>query len=88
MRLGLRYFARLRESFERDTESLDVPEGWTVGHLLAHLRARGGAWARELDAELGASRAFRVAVNQDIATPEQALADGDEVAIFPPVTGG
>lgn len=84
MRLGLRYFARLRESFERDTESLDAPEGWTVDHLLAHLRARGGVWARELDT----SRAFRVAVNQDIAAPELALADGDEVAIFPPVTGG
>ncbi len=48
------------------------------------LRARGGVWAEQLDA----ARSFRVAVNQTVAHAGQTLADGDEVAIFPPVTGG
>ena len=50
----------------------------------AHLRARGGVWAEEL----GAGRAFRVAVNQSIVALDTALPDNAEVAIFPPVTGG
>jgi len=41
-------------------------------------------WAEELDG----SRAFRVAVNQDIVTLDAVLPDQAEVAIFPPVTGG
>jgi molybdopterin synthase sulfur carrier subunit len=46
--------------------------------------ARGGAWAVELAPE----RAVRMAVNHAIAGPETVIADGDEVALFPPVTGG
>ncbi|HEY5366607.1 MAG TPA: MoaD/ThiS family protein, partial [Casimicrobiaceae bacterium] len=43
-----------------------------------------GAWARELDA----GRAVRVAVNQVMADPSTVVHAGDEVALFPPVTGG
>jgi molybdopterin synthase sulfur carrier subunit len=56
----------------------------TVATLLAHLRARGGAFAHEL----AAGRAFRVAVNHAMASDATPLCDGDEVALFPPVTGG
>jgi molybdopterin synthase sulfur carrier subunit len=83
MRLKLLYFARLREEFGTGAEDLEMPAG-TVADLLHRLRARGEAWAREL----ADGRAFRIAVNQDIAAPETGLADRDEVAIFPPVTGG
>jgi molybdopterin synthase sulfur carrier subunit len=51
---------------------------------LQWLRARGGAWEREL----AAGRPVRAAVNQDMATPATPVRDGDEVAFFPPVTGG
>lgn len=84
MRIRLLYFARLREALGLDRESLDLEDAACLADLLAVLRARGGAWAEEL----GEGRNFRLAVNQDIAVAETPLGDGDEVAIFPPVTGG
>lgn len=56
----------------------------TLEGVRATLAARGGAWAHEL----AAGRAFRAAVNQDIAGADTHVKDGDEVAFFPPVTGG
>ena len=49
-----------------------------------HLRDRGGAWANVF----APNRAVRAAVNQDMAQPAAPLKAGDEVAFFPPVTGG
>jgi molybdopterin converting factor subunit 1 len=83
MKLRVLYFARLRERFGVAEETLDFA-GATAADLIAQLQARGGAWAEEL----GAGRAFRVAVNQDVVTLDAALPDNAEVAIFPPVTGG
>lgn len=84
MNIRLLYFARLREVFGLGQENLELPSPATLADLLAALRGRGGVWAQEL----APGRAFRVAVNQDIAGPEASLNEGDEVAIFPPVTGG
>lgn len=78
------YFGRLREAFGCGSETLAPPQDATVAGLLAELRARGGIWAREL----AEHRAFRVAVDQTVATQDAPLANGSEVAIFPPVTGG
>lgn len=79
------YFARLREAFGADQEKLPLStELKNVASLLATLRARGGAW----DRELAPQRNFRVAVNQEMADGETPIAAGDEVALFPPVTGG
>jgi len=83
MTLNLIYFARLKDTFGRGGETLDSGAA-SVAELLAELAARGGVWADEL----GAGRVFRVAVNQTMAGPDTVLAAGDEVAIFPPVTGG
>jgi molybdopterin synthase sulfur carrier subunit len=79
------YFARLREVFERAAEEVDLPAGIAnVEALTMWLRERGGAWA----AELAPGRAFRVAVNQEMAHANSPISEGAEIAIFPPVTGG
>jgi len=81
----LLYLARLREILGVAAEDIELPrEVATVAALLAWLRARGGAWA----AELAPGRAVRVAVNHDVARGETPVRAGDEVALFPPVTGG
>lgn len=83
--LTLMYFARLREALGVSSEQIDLPPGvQDVAGLTAWLRKRGGAW----EAELAAGRAYRVAVNQDMAEGATPLKNGDEIAIFPPVTGG
>jgi molybdopterin synthase sulfur carrier subunit len=79
------FFARLREALGSSGETVSVPIGTpTVAAVRDQLRSRGGSW----DTELAPSRAVRVAVNQDMATPQTTLKPGDEVAFFPPVTGG
>ncbi len=83
--ITLLYFARLREAFGMASEQLTLPAGAaTLEGVRAMLAARGGVWAHEL----AAGRAFRAAVNQAIARADTAVTDGDEVAFFPPVTGG
>lgn len=84
MSVRILYFAALREQLGQASEQLDLPAGVaTVADLRAHLVARGGDWSA-----LAKTGALRVAVNQAMAKPETAVADGDEVAFFPPVTGG
>lgn len=79
------YFARLRECFGVPSEQLALPAGVRdVAALIDLLRARSGEW----EAELAPGKAFRVAVNQVMASPTTLLAEDDEIAIFPPVTGG
>ncbi|WP_373509185.1 molybdopterin converting factor subunit 1 [Thiocapsa sp.] len=79
------YFARLRESLGLAREQLDFSETLgSIADLLAHLRSRGEPWATTL----GEGESVLAAVNQEIARPDTPLKDGDEVAIFPPVTGG
>jgi molybdopterin synthase sulfur carrier subunit len=81
----LRYFARLREAFSSEGERVALPAGVVnVAGLVAWLRQRGEPW----DRELAAGRPVRVAVNQDMADPATPIRVGDEVAFFPPVTGG
>jgi molybdopterin converting factor subunit 1 len=81
----LLYFAWLRARIGCAEEEValppDVPD---VAGLLDWLRARGPGYA----AALADPSVIRVAVNQDYVGPEHAVRDGDEVAIFPPVTGG
>jgi molybdopterin synthase sulfur carrier subunit len=81
------YLARLREAFGSAGESLSLSangEGAAVADVLAALAARGGTWATEL----APGRAVRVAVNHAMAARDSIVRQGDEVAVFPPVTGG
>jgi sulfur-carrier protein len=83
--ITLVYLARLREALGASAEKVEFPgDVRTVAALLTWLRGRGGAWA----AELAPNRAVRVAVNYDMARADTPVKAGDEVAFFPPVTGG
>jgi sulfur-carrier protein len=84
MRVSVLYFAALREALGTAAEELELPAGVaTVEALRTHLAGRGGAWRT-----LAQMRNLRAAVNQHMASPGAALAERDEVAFFPPVTGG
>ena len=79
------YFARLREALGTSSEQVALPQDVRdLAGLRAVLVARGGAWAQEL----AGNKALRAAVNQAMASGDTRVADGDEVAFFPPVTGG
>lgn len=81
--ITLLYFARLREHFGLAEERVMLPLGIAdVAALRGWLQNRGEVW-RMLD-----SANVRVAVNQEMARPDTIIADGDEIAFFPPVTGG
>lgn len=78
------YFAGLRERLGVGSEEVVLGDGVaTLGGLRAQLAARGGAWSEAL----GEAR-LRMAVNQELADGGAPVRPGDEVAFFPPVTGG
>ncbi len=79
------YFAWLREKVGVAEEDVPLPAGVRdVAGLMAHLAARSPGHA----AGFANPSALRCAVNQDFATPSDLVQEGDEVAFFPPVTGG
>ncbi|MGB5834456.1 MAG: molybdopterin converting factor subunit 1 [Thiohalocapsa sp.] len=78
------YFASLRERVGTGAEELALDDSRSVADVLDRLRARGGVWAEALDPDQN----LLAAVNQDMARPDAPLQDGDELAFFPPVTGG
>jgi sulfur-carrier protein len=79
------YFAWLRERTGTAREEIVLPDDVrTVSALLDHLTARSPGHA----AALHNRRTVRTAVNQEFADPAGAVHPGDEVAFFPPVTGG
>jgi sulfur-carrier protein len=79
------FFANLREKLGTPVEVVDLPDSAsTVAGLRLHLMKRGGAW-QEVLADM---KVVRVAVNQDMAAANAPLNPGDEIAFFPPVTGG
>jgi molybdopterin synthase sulfur carrier subunit len=79
------YFARLRETLGQGSEQIALPASVRdLEGLRALLMARGGPWEQEL----APGKPVRAAVNQAMAIGDTQVADGDEVAFFPPVTGG
>ena len=85
MKVKVLFFAGLREQLGKAFEEIELPAGvGTVAALRSHLRSRGGTW----QAALADGRVLRMAVNQEMARPEAPIRPGDEVAFFPPVTGG
>lgn len=79
------YFARLKERLGIGSEEIALPPSIkTLGELRSTLVLRGGEWAQAL----AESSSVRAAVNQEMAGAERPVRDGDEIAFFPPVTGG
>ena len=79
------YFAWIREAIGKSQEDITKPEGInTVQDLVMWLKKK----------DVGYRKAFsdnsvvRVAVNQEYVSLECLIANGDEIAFFPPVTGG
>lgn len=81
MKIQVLYFAIFRERLRTDGEALELPEGATVGAALEQLAGRH-------EAVRGLLGRFQTAVNEAMVGPEHALADGDELALIPPVAGG
>jgi len=79
------YFAWLRERIGLSEERVDPPtEVRSVGALIIWLRSRGASYAEALSD----TARVRCAVNQEFALADAAIGPGDEVAFFPPITGG
>ena len=82
MSIKVLYFAGLREEFGCAGESVELPDGVAnVAALRDHLVANGRS-------ALATAKNLRCAVNQEMAGADTVLKAGDEVAFFPPVTGG
>lgn len=85
MKIKVLYFAKLRERFGVESEELELPGDHVFAAAIVDLlRKRGEPWATSLGLDAG----YRMAVNQTLAGLVTPVKDGDEVAIFPPVTGG
>ena len=81
----LLYFASLRETLGCSREQVALAGSTnTVSSLLDQLRSREGRWTEAL----APGKQWRVAVNQQMADLATPLKPGDEIAFFPPVTGG
>ncbi|MDA0359537.1 MAG: molybdopterin converting factor subunit 1 [Proteobacteria bacterium] len=85
MKIKVLFFAKLRELFGTNQVDVTFTESNNkVSDVLAALRQKGEVWAEELNE----NKSFRIAVNQEMVTEDVMINEGDEMALFPPVTGG
>ncbi len=85
MNVKILYFARIKESVNYSTEELDLPSDVsTVTALKNYLSQRGDVWANLFNGK----QTVRAAINHQLVDDMAIIQAGDEVAFFPPVTGG
>ena len=85
MKIKLFYFAKVREVLGIDREEIDVESNIkTLAELVAFLKLRGSQWQSIFDM----SSSYRMAVNQELVEANHIINANDEVAFFPPITGG
>ena len=83
--MKLLYFAWVRQRIGLAEEEVTPPANvLTVGELVEWLKGRGPGYA----AAFANPGVIKAAVNQEFAKPDRKLASGDEIALFPPMTGG
>ena len=85
MKVNILYFAKLREAVGVEAETLEINENSKVSDLLNFLQNREEKWSEYFNDK---KNLLRVAINQKIVDSDHFISDGDEIAIFPPVTGG
>ena len=85
MKVNVLYFAKLREAVGVEAETLEINENFKVSDLLNFLKDREEKWSEYFNDK---KNLLRVAINQKIVDSDHFISDGDEIAIFPPVTGG
>lgn len=81
--LTIKFFAVLRERLATEEIQLDIDNPTPVTELLERLKARSDKWHKELS-----RYDLLCAVNHEFAEPSKTVRNGDELALFPPVTGG
>lgn len=81
LQINLRFFAMVRERIGESQRTIELPPGSCVSDVLAYINAQFGELAPLF-------RASMVMRNQEYVAPEELLADGDEIAFIPPVSGG
>jgi molybdopterin synthase sulfur carrier subunit len=85
MKIKLFYFAKVREVLGIDREEIDIKSDIkTLAELVAFLKLRGSQWQSIFDM----SSSYRMAVNQELVEANHTINANDEVAFFPPITGG
>jgi sulfur-carrier protein len=85
MKIKVLYFARLKEAVNYSTEEIDLPKDiLTVTALKNYLAKRGEIWAELFNGK----QTIRAAINHELVDDLAKINAGDEVAFFPPVTGG
>jgi len=85
MKINIVYFAKLRDSLKISGEEVNVPANiCRIADLMLWLSQRGEYW----EVEFTGNQQLRVAVNLLLVEPDANIKNGDEVAFFPPVTGG
>ena len=82
MQVTLKTFAQTREITGEDNIALNLSESSTIETVISQLKTRSDKWALALESSV------LTACNQELCDLQTVLSDGDELALFPPVTGG
>ena len=84
MKIQILYFAQLADELGTKTETFESnSNALSVAELKTELSSRGAIWSQKM-----AAQSTRCAVSQKIADDQTLIRDANEVAFFPPVTGG
>ena len=81
--LKILFFAQLKETLDCGELELQIGDMTRVSDVIQLLSEKSETWKKALSA-----KRLMMAVNQDLVTPQSEIKDGDELAFFPPVTGG